>query len=100
MVLKKSAFVKFLEDCRTRFERRQRVFDPFFPFGVRQIAAERDPATAPPERRNSAHFYEKVAIFLAELRSLAPVVDLQSWNDCVLGQGSWIEQPGVGNHFL
>ena len=43
---------------------------------------------------------EKVAIFLAELRSLLPVVNFQTWNNCVLWKRGWIEQPGIRNYFL
>src|SRR5215831_8838649 len=100
VVLEQSAFVEFLEDRRTRLERRQRVLDSFFPFAVRQIAPERDSAAAPAERRESADFQKKVAIFLAEFGSLTPVVNFQSRNHGMLGQWGWIKQPGVGNHFL
>src|SRR5262249_31123189 len=57
-------------------------------------------ATPPAKGSNSAHFQKKFAIFLAELRALPPVVNLQPWYDCVLWQGRRIEQPRVGNHFL
>src|SRR5206468_8485164 len=100
VVLKQSAFVKFLEDCRTRLERREGVLDSLFPLCMRQIAPKRDATAAPAERRESADFQKKIAIFLAELRSLAPVVNFQSRNNGVLREGSWIEKPGVRNHFL
>ena len=99
-MVKKSALVKFLQDRRTRLECREGVFDAFFPFGVRQVAPERDSAAAPAKWGETANFQEKIAVFLAEFRSLAPVVNFQTWNDCMLGQGSRIEQPGIGNYFL
>ena len=99
-MVKESAFVKFLQDRGTRLECREGVFDAFFPFGVRQVAPERDAAAAPAKRGETAHFQEKIAIFLAKFRSLAPVVNFQTRNDCVLGKGSWIKEPGVGNYFL
>src|SRR5436190_3002588 len=65
-----------------------------------QIASECDAAAAPAERRKSAHFQQKVAIFLAKLRGLAPIVDLQARNNRVLRQRGWIKQPRVGNDVL
>src|SRR5438132_7242747 len=76
------------------------MLDPFLPFGVRQIASERDAAAAPAERRKSAYLQQKLAIYLAEFRSLAPVVNLQSWDDCMLRQRRWVKQPRVGNNLL
>ena len=56
-----------------------------------QMPPERDTPAAPAQRGKTAHFQKKVAIFLAELRGLAPVVNFQTWNHSVLGQRSWIE---------
>src|SRR5947209_16738524 len=50
MMFKQSAFVKFLEDCRTRLECCERAVDSLFPLRVRKIASERDATTAPAER--------------------------------------------------
>src|SRR5882724_8481272 len=65
-----------------------------------QIAPERNTAAAPAKGRKSAHFQQKVAIFLAKLHGLTPIVDLQARNNRVLRQGGWIKQPRVGNDFL
>src|ERR1051326_710778 len=67
---------------------------------MREICAERDTAAAPAERRESAHFQKKIAIFLTESRCFAPVMNLQAWYDRVLRQRRWIKQPRVRNHFL
>ena len=99
-MFKQSAFVKFLEDCRTRLECCERAVDSLFPVRVRKVASERDPPAAPAQGREAAHFQKKLAIFLAEFRGLVPVVNFQSRNYGVLGQGSWIKQPRIRNYVL
>ena len=74
--------------------------DSPFPFRMRKIGAERDAPAAPAKRRKSAHFQKKIAIFLAELRGFAPIMNFQAWYNCMLRQGRWIEQPRVGDYFL
>src|SRR5881396_1770879 len=99
-VLEQTALMKALHDRWRRIEGGERMLEASFPFGVRQIAPERDAAAAPAERRKTAYFQKKLAIFLAELRSLAPVVNFQPGNNCMLRQRHGIEQPRVGDHFL
>src|SRR6266404_3965706 len=99
-MFEQAAFVKALHDRRRRIERCERVFDSLFPFGVREIGAERNSETAPAERREPAHFQKKIALFLTELRRLAPIVNLQTRDDRVLRQRRWIEHPRVRNDFL
>src|SRR6266536_5154934 len=99
-VLKQAALMKSLHYRWGRLERCERVLDPLLPFSVRKIASECNAAAAPAERRKSAHFQQKVPIFLTELGGFAPIVNLQSGNHRVLRQRRWVQQPRVGDHFL
>ena len=99
-MLKQTALLKLLHDRWRRFKCCQRVFDSFFPIGMRQVAPQCDAAASPAKRGKTAHFQKKLAILLAKFCSLAPIMNFQTWNDCMLGQGSWIQQPGIGNYFL
>ena len=99
-MLKEITFAKSLKNRRIRLEGRQRVLNSLLPFGVRQIAPERNPATAPAERRKAAHFQEQLPIFLTELRGLAPILNFKARDDGVLWQWRRIKQPGVGNRLL
>jgi len=46
-VLEQAAFVKFLQNRRSRFEIRKRMLDSSLPFRVRQIAAKRNAPACP-----------------------------------------------------
>src|SRR5437899_12590682 len=81
-----------------RFKGCERMVNSLFPFGVGQIAAERDTAAAPAKRRKAAHFQKKLAIFLAELRGLASILDFKTRNHRMLPQWRPVEQPPVANH--
>src|SRR5437588_6887371 len=59
------AFVETLHDCWRRIEVCQGVLDSFFPVSVSKVGAERNSPASPTERRESAHFEKKIAIFLA-----------------------------------
>src|SRR5438270_6808833 len=62
-MLKEPAFMKALHDRRRLLECRERVFDSFLPFRVRQIGTERNAAAAPAKRRKSTDFQKQIAIF-------------------------------------
>ena len=55
-MVNQNAFVKLLHDRRLRIEIGERLLDSLFPFGVRQIGAESDAATAPAQWRKSTDF--------------------------------------------
>src|SRR5207237_4178733 len=83
-MLKQPSFMKALHDRRRRIKSRESVFDPLFPFGVREIGPERGSPTGPAERGKAAHFQKEIALFLAELCRFAPVVNFQTRNHRML----------------
>src|SRR5207302_4582228 len=61
---------------------------------------ERDAAAAPGQLGEPADFQNEIAMFLAEMAQLAPVVYFEAGNDGVLWKRRRIDDPGVRDYLL
>src|SRR5438105_2111522 len=70
-----AAFVKALENVRMVIEGADRLFHGGLPIVMREIGPERDASAAPAELGEATDLQDQIALFLAEARKLAPILN-------------------------
>ena len=95
--LDQARLVITLQHPRRALVIRDRLIHRRRPIGVREVAAEIDAARAPGVSREAGHLQDQLALLLGQRLELAPVGQVQLRDGGVRGQGSGIDDPGVGH---